>query len=159
MNKLRICILLAIILLSNCTEQKDSGIINNGLIEDNMTLNLKFNNWLKRINENEKIDSSIIAFNFGIFESPEGYKIYLIGAKKYDENDEDWATYEDYSPKEKYFPLEINTTDGKDWEEVLKISTDLVTQYVNSDDYKNSIFKNAKAITTGFDEGDLIRIK
>lgn len=154
--KLLLLILLPFFIVS-CKQTEDKETSDTGLTDPKMILNQKFNNWLESISKEEKIDAAIIAFNFGIIESAKGYKIYLIGSKKYDEGDDDWATEEDYVPKEKYFLLK--DTSGKKWEDVLKISVELVSQYVNSEGFKTSEFKKAQAITTGFDDGDLVRIK
>ena len=119
----------------------------------------KFKDWVEEISANETISSNITAFNFGIFETENGYSLYLIGSENYDENDDDWATEVDFEPSHKYFEIDPLITKGKSWEQVLKLSNDVVSRYVKSDSFKSSILKNAKAITIGFDEGDLIRIK
>jgi hypothetical protein len=124
-----------------------------------MTFEKEFNDWMTRLNKNENLDKSILAFNFGLFETPEGYTIYLIGAKKYDEGDEDWATEVDFEPDEKYLAINPQETKGLEWNQVLDKAVDVVTKYVQSNDFKGSILKDAKAVTTGFDDGNLTRIK
>lgn len=47
--------------------------------------------WIQQINDETILPSDIVAFNFGLFESEEGYCIYLTGSKFYDESDDDWA--------------------------------------------------------------------
>ncbi|WP_073309029.1 hypothetical protein [Flavobacterium terrae] len=124
-----------------------------------MNLNNQFEEWVKNINSNEKIENNIKAFNFGLFETENGYTMYLIGAKEYKENDDDWATVVDFEPTDKYFEMDKSIIKDKDWKEVLKLSTDLVSDYVKSKGFENSFLKNAEVITVGFDDGDLIRIK
>jgi hypothetical protein len=124
-----------------------------------MPTKANFNNWLNRINQTEAVSDSIIAFNFGLFESENGYTVYLIGSETFDEEDDDWATNVDFEPEEKYFELDSSFVKGKDWQEVLEISEELVKEYLNSESLDNTIFKNAEAITTGFDDGELVRIK
>jgi hypothetical protein len=124
-----------------------------------MSIKTNFNNWLNRINRTEAASDSIIAFNFGLFESVNGYTVYLIGSETFDEEDDDWATNVDFEPQEKYFELDSSFVKGKDWQEVLEISEELVKEYLNSESLDNTIFKNAEAITTGFDDGELVRIK
>ncbi|MBA4054095.1 MAG: hypothetical protein C0490_05225 [Marivirga sp.] len=114
---------------------------------------------MTRLNKNEKPDKSILAFNFGLFETTEGYTIYLIGAKEYDEDDEDWATEVDFEPDEKYLAINPEETKGLEWNQVLDKAVDVVTKYVQSNDFNGSILKDAKAVTTGFDDGNLTRIK
>ncbi|SHI44298.1 hypothetical protein SAMN05444363_0581 [Flavobacterium terrae] len=138
-----------------------SCLENNSRQENNLSMNLnnQFEEWVKNINSNEKIENNIKAFNFGLFETENGYTMYLIGAKEYKENDDDWATVVDFEPTDKYFEMDKSIIKDKDWKEVLKLSTDLVSDYVKSKGFENSFLKNAEVITVGFDDGDLIRIK
>lgn len=127
--------------------------------ENKKSLEESFNLWINKLNQTENIETEITAFNFGLFETTDGYSIYLIGSKNYDPTDDDWATNVDFEPKDKYLHFDIDLVIDKDWEELLKISVELIEKYVSSDDFKTSILKNAMAITTGFDGGDLQRIK
>jgi hypothetical protein len=133
--------------LANCGQKNKTG--------NTMTIEQRFLKWTEKINQTERIDSSIVAYNFGLFESTKGYIMYLIGSKSFDKEDEDWATNVDFEPKEKYFELGKEFSKDKDWQEVLKYSEKLIADFVNSNDFRNSIFGNAKAITTGFDDGNL----
>ena len=45
--------------------------------------------WIQQINDETILPSDIVAFNFGLFESEEGYCIYLTGSKFYDESDDE----------------------------------------------------------------------
>ena len=56
--------------------------------------------WIQQINDETILPSDIVAFNFGLFESEEGYCIYLTGSKFYDESDDDWACDIDFEPIE-----------------------------------------------------------
>ncbi len=124
-----------------------------------MTVEQRFIEWLENINNSEKIDSSIIGFNFGLFEATDGFEMYLIGSKTFDIDDEDWATNVDFEPKHKYFQFGKDLSADKDWQDIQNFSEKLVSEYVNSSRFKNSIFANAKGITTGFDDGNLTLIK
>jgi hypothetical protein len=42
----------------------------------------KFNLWLEDIIKTENPSKDIIAYNFGVFETPEGYEIYLVGSNR-----------------------------------------------------------------------------
>ncbi len=124
-----------------------------------MTIEQTFTEWIEKINENETVDNSIIGFNFGLFETTNGFEMYLIGSKTFDKDDEDWATNVDFEPKQKYFQFGKEFSADKDWQEILKISETLIFNYVSSEKFKTSIFANAKGITTGFDDGNLTIIK
>ena len=111
------------------------------------------------LNKNEKVDDSIIGFNFGLFETSTGFTMYLLGSKTFDVEDEDWATNVDFEPKQKYFQFGKEFSANKDWQQILKISEKLILDYIASENFKTSIFTHAKGITTGFDDGNLTILK
>lgn len=115
--------------------------------------------WLGRINEKEELPDDIIAFNFGIFESPAGYSLYLTGSGSYDPNDDDWATEVDYTPEEKYLFIKNDSKEKITWNQFLTSVTDIIKGYIESEDFKTSILNKSQVITVGFDDGDLVKIK
>lgn len=119
----------------------------------------RFHQWLETMNETEQIDQSIVAFNFGLFESEEGFTMYLNGSKIFDKDDDDWATNMDFEPKQKYFSFGNEFLKGKDWQDILRYSEHLVQTYIASEEFKTSIFAQAKGIAVGFDDGNLMIIK
>ena len=119
----------------------------------------RFHEWVDNINKTERIDKSIIAFNFGLFESEEGFTMYLTGSKVFDKDDDDWATNRNFEPKQKYFSFGNEFLKDKDWQDILKYAECLVQYYVKSEDFKTSVFAQAIAITVGFDHGELTIIK
>lgn len=124
----------------------------------NPTIQEKVESWLENINSSEKPNPEIIAFNFGLFESENGFIMYLIGSKEYNGNDDDWTSEIDFEPKSKYFEFPIIVTGNKYWDIILEISKSILTDYCQSEKYEHSIFKNSIAITIGFDDGELERI-
>lgn len=119
---------------------------------------MTLNEWLTTIIETERPESSIIAYNFGLFQMEEGYTIYLTGSKVFDEDDSDWATNNDFEPKQKY--LELSSEFKKEnWEVLLQKMSKSVSLFLESKIGLKSFLSDAKAITIGFDDGDLIRIK
>lgn len=126
-----------------------------GYLHNVKSVDQRFHEWVDNINETEKIDKSIIAFNFGLFESEEGFTMYLTGSKIFDEDDDDWATNMDFEPKQKYFSFGNEFLKDKDWQDILKYAESLVKSYVKSEDFKTSIFAKAIAITVGFDDSEL----
>ncbi|MEQ9098279.1 MAG: hypothetical protein RIF36_23470 [Imperialibacter sp.] len=101
----------------------------------------------------------IEACHFGILETTEGYMIYLIGAKEYDPDDDDWAIEVDFEPTNKYLEIPTELTDQLDWMAVLELVVKSLADYISSDAFTNSQLANVDVITTGFDGGDLSRIK
>ena len=47
--------------------------------------------WLSNVSGSERPRTQIVAFNVGLFESPDGFVAYLIGSSAYDPVDDDWA--------------------------------------------------------------------
>lgn len=118
--------------------------------------NNPFTDWLVEINK-EQISDSIIAFNFGIFEGENGYVVYLSGSSNYDPENDDWACNDDYIPNKKYLflPPELS---NKKWDEVEEQISRWLKEYLISPPAKTSFLNKAKAITVGFDGGDLSQI-
>jgi hypothetical protein len=124
-----------------------------------MTFKEQFDNWITRLAKMETPTNDILAFNFGLFETENGYTIYVIGAKTFDEEDSDWATEADFEPKDRYLEINPSETEGLEWTQVLEKVKLTVEDFVSSDKFENSFLRHAKFITTGFDDGDLLRIK
>ena len=116
-------------------------------------------NWLNRI---EQIDGvpprEVIAFNFGIFESEDGYKMYLVGGFEYDENDDDWACIEMPEALHRYLDISSEMK-SESWETVLNNSANILSELEHEGKLNDTILRNAIAITTGFDDGELIKIR
>lgn len=124
-----------------------------------MEIKKQIYNWLAVINEKEILPDGIIAFNFGLFQNSEGYySVYLIGSKIYDANDDDWAVEEDYRPQPRYLHLKNILQGDMDIQQFSNKMCEIIKSYIASDAFPASILKNAQAITTGFDSGDLIKI-
>ena len=68
--------------------------------------------WLLELSHNEVIPENIVALNFGIFESENGYCVYLIGSESYDVDDDDWACDEVFTTRDQPFVIECES----DWE-------------------------------------------
>jgi len=119
-----------------------------------------FNKWIDGIIEKEHPDSDIIAYNIGIFESTKGYQLYFAGFKKFDANNDDWAVgIGDFCPINNYLSIKTSDFKSKKWEDIQNVTVDLIKNYMLTDSYKNSFLANAVAITTGFDDGELVKIK
>jgi hypothetical protein len=119
-----------------------------------------FESWVNGVLNNERPADDIIAYNFGIFESEKGYTLYLAGFKEYDKQNDDWAVgLGDFVPVENYFPLPKNEYKRLEWDEVQEKVSNMVKDYMGKDSFRNSFLDKAIAITTGFDDGDLLRLK
>lgn len=121
-------------------------------------MNAELNNWLNSILKNEKPDNTIEAFYIGIFESGDGYMLYLTGSEYFDDNDDDWACNQDFIPQNRYCILP-NEYSNYQWEKILSLVITEVKDFMQTPEYQNSFLNNSKAIAVGFDDGDLIRVK
>jgi hypothetical protein len=115
--------------------------------------------WLLKICDTENPGSSIIAYHFGIFETQIGYTVYLTGSKEFDKDDSDWVLNDDFEPVQKYCPLPPDEYKNLKWEQVLNRIKSQLKDFTKTEKFRKSFFSKAKAITTGFDDGDLVRIK
>ena len=115
--------------------------------------------WFDRIGRSSPPADGIVALNIGIFETPNGYTIYLTGSTEYDPDNDDWACREDYSPKERYFELPSEFTSGKDWKEVEEDLKLLIRNILSSDQFANNVLAKTEVFAVGFDDGDLTRLK
>ena len=103
-----------------------------------------FNNWVTKIIKSELPDSSIIAINFGLFESDKGFQLYLAGFKDYDKDNDDWATgLGDFSPNDKYFKLPDNDFKELEWDSVQAKVADLIKGFMTTDSYKGTFLDKA----------------
>ena len=116
-------------------------------------------NWIKLLCIEEAPAECIIALNFGVFESLNGFTLYLIGSCDFDEEDDDWACSVVYEPKRKYLeiipPGYVNINYNLFLSEVIEIISSLL---LDTEINESKLFYN-RIVTIGFDDGDLLRIK
>ena len=119
----------------------------------------KIEYWLDQMNvETSYLPADIVAFNFGLFETENGYGIYLIGSKSYDEQDDDWACDIDFEPKNKYLIFDSENIKTLNWEEFHNEAKSIISKYLSANINQLPLFQG-KIITIGFDEGDLVKIR
>lgn len=109
--------------------------------------------WLLRIDSVENVSKEITALNFGLFEP---YGIELIGSKKYDPKDDDWACIEDFVPEERVCP-NLFFDEALGWQEVLSMVYTLLKELTN--ELSELELLDVSYITTGFSDGDLFVLK
>ncbi|HEY5675832.1 MAG TPA: hypothetical protein VIR81_03560 [Myxococcales bacterium] len=113
--------------------------------------------WLEEVARVEKPPENIVAYNIGLFESPEGYCAYLSGATRYSEEDPDWARDDTYTPEHRYCVL--GELDGRGAGEVRRSVIESVRSFLSSPAGGASFLARARAVTVGFDDGDLVPVK
>lgn len=116
-------------------------------------------NWLTSVEEKDGIPPEmVIAFHFGLIESTDGFTMYVVGAFEYSEDDDDWANLEPPTKPYRYYRLP-NQLQNENWEKVLRLCTNALVDLENEGSLHTTFLKNAIAITTGFDDGDLVKIR
>lgn len=121
-------------------------------------LQANVSSWLDRVASSETPLQSIVAYNVGLFETPDGFSAYLIGAASYDSESDDWACDEVFSPTERYLPLPSSKYPFASWQVALAAVAEAVRSALESPAVKESFLGRAHAITVGFDDGDLVRV-
>jgi hypothetical protein len=122
---------------------------------DRQAVAAAFESWLHEI-EAHSIPEGVVAVNLGLFETTDGYAAYLTGSRHYDPEDDSWASSEDFVPKTKYFPAG-SAFSGMPWSDALASYRRLLESYLA--DHPRSQLQRLTAITVGFDDGDLERLK
>jgi hypothetical protein len=117
----------------------------------------QFHGWLKRVTESEKPPAGLVAFNIGLFETESGYAAYLIGSDYYSDEGDDWACNETYTPLERYFYFPETTTGKIKWEQAQALTIDAIKTFLARN--PDSFLAKTGAVTLGFDDGDLVRVK
>jgi hypothetical protein len=113
--------------------------------------------WLGRVCSAERPPASVAAYNIGLFETKKGYTAYMVGADQYDEADGDWACRESFTPKDRYQPLPAGEFKG--WEQAHAAVAEAVRAFLGSEPGRESFLGRAQAVTVGFDDGELERVK
>ncbi len=115
--------------------------------------------WLEMLAETESIPENIVALDLGMFETDGGYAMYICGGTEYDEEDPDWACDPEYMPEDKYLMLTGEGYEDMDWEEFLNGAEESIKEILAEDKGPITDYIGDRIVTTGFDDGDLIRIK
>lgn len=110
--------------------------------------------WIAQLDD-EAMPSAIVAVNFGLFETPDGYSAYLTGSSTFDPTDDSWAVNADYAPTAKYLALPRVPVGGS-WQHVQIACKTAVMSYLAR--HPRSRLRGLTAVTVGFDDGDLERI-
>jgi hypothetical protein len=113
--------------------------------------------WLEEVARDEKPPPGIVAYNIGLFQSPEGYCAHLSGAARYSEDDPDWSRDDTYTPAHRYCVL--GDLGGRDSDEVRRSVVESVRSFLGSPAGGASFLARAQAVTVGFDDGDLVPVK
>ena len=108
--------------------------------------------WLQDICDHTTLPENVVALNFGLYEAECGYGLYLDGSAEYD-----WAC--DVVYESDYLNLCGPELEAMPWKDFLNRVVDILTALLSDmSQNKNSPFYG-KIVTTGFEDGELIRIQ
>jgi hypothetical protein len=111
--------------------------------------------WLFNMCDKEKPKVKIATYEFGLFESPGDYTVFVVGLNTYQKSEHHSVTTIDFEPSDMYFPLPENEHENSDREQVLDKIKSQLKDFTKTEKFKTSFFAQAKSIKTSFD-GDEI---
>jgi hypothetical protein len=123
-----------------------------------MPLHDQITNWLAALLIGQPPPPDIVAFNVGLYETPDGYCAYLSGATKFDASSDDWALEDAYSPSQREFLLPNDQLQISSWQDALSQVHAALKVALSLSPLSNSALAHAQAVTVGFDDGDLERV-
>ncbi len=128
----------------------------------NSNVNLAFNelrekveSWLNQLFVKYPVPETVTVFHFGIYDSRNGYNIYIHGCSEYDEQFDDWCNTDVYSPKDCEISISDISIKNLLYENFQKDIVSIVRQYISS----NVSPLSNKIVAVGFDDGELTRIQ
>lgn len=124
-----------------------------------MTVKDVIEEWLKKIAAAESMPQDIVAVNIGMFESDNGYGVYMCGFKEYDGEDDDWTCKPEYEPHEKYLMLAGRGFESMVWETLLHQMILALKEILECGCESVRHFFDGRIVTAGFDEDKLFRVK
>ena len=126
-------------------------------MENTGTFQAALEAWLHEILTSEKPPIEISAYRFGLGEVEEGYILYLAGSKIYDVEDDEWASYPPEFLVER--ELIISENEEREWYWILLEVIYALGKTLRKEPVQTSFLGGAVPVYTGFESGDLYRIK
>lgn len=99
------------------------------------------------------IPENVCAFAFNLFECGD-FGITIIGAERFDSNDEDWTCDEIWHPSQRTTDIPLSYS-GENWEECLVKIKQLIIKILDSNKTVSNKLKSSKAVAIGFVDGNL----
>lgn len=113
---------------------------------------VEFNAWADRL-LTQHASSSVVAYNFNLYEHADEFAIQLVGTRSFDMQDQDWACDEIFSSGEDLFCLP-HTIVGDRWENGLEAAKALVKNYLHHGT-RAALLKASRGVGVGFVDGDI----
>ena len=105
------------------------------------------NDWLNNICDHEKPKKSIEEYNFGLFEAPNEYILFLVGVNKYNEGTNRSRTSIEFKPTKMYFKLPQKEYANLSREMLLDKLTNQLKDLTGTKKFNTSFLAKAKTIT------------
>ena len=125
--------------------------------------------WLLQLIEAEPPPRSMRGLNFGLFETEEGFTLYVTGANRYDRSDPDWACANDWWPEGRYANIALfvklssvlRGSGEQAWEVAQAIAIALVKEFFRNHgpEFQKASGLKEVYVATGFDDGDLYEVR
>ena len=113
---------------------------------------MEFNAWADRL-LTKHTSSSVVAYNFNLYEHAKEFAIQLVGTRSFDVTEQDWACDEIFSSGEDLFLLPHNIV-GESWENGLEAAKSLVRNYLHHGT-QAPFLKASRGVGVGFVDGDI----
>lgn len=126
-------------------------------MEKEAAFKMELENWLQGIIAHETPSEEINAFRFGLGEAEKGYILYLAGSANYDEADDEWAAYPPDFLAEK--ELSISAKEEQEWYWTLLQVIYSLGRILRRSPLQDSFLGGSTPVYTGFEDGDLYRVK
>jgi hypothetical protein len=112
-----------------------------------LTSNFKtLQEWLASICDGKKPNKSIANYEFGLFESPDDYTIFLVGINRYNKGDTSYTRIE-FEPSSMYFQLPKGEYKNLSRDELLNRLISQLKDFTGTKKFKTSFFTEADKIT------------
>lgn len=111
--------------------------------------------WLFNACDKDKPKTAIATYDFGFFESPGEYIVFVVGLNTYEKNENHSITTINFEPSDMDFQLPKSEHENLDREQVLDKVKAQLKDFIKTEKFKTSFFAQAKSIKTSFD-GDEI---
>lgn len=120
--------------------------------KEEKNVNLPISDWIDNLLDTD-IPDDVAAFCFNLYEDGDGiWSMELVGADRFDTEDEDWPCDEttDFGSRENPYEWEMDC----DWEDALAYIVNALKEYLTHGKYAE-LLKAANGIGVGFVDGNL----
>ena len=120
------------------------------------TVTKEFFVWADR-SLSEPIPQATVAFHFNLYEGETSVHVQIIGTESFipgeDPERDYWPSAETFTTGEEVFEIPFSVA-GSNWQEWLKTSKEMVTQYI-AKGAKSNVLRNSQGVGIGFVDGDM----